>query len=101
MKNHCEICNEPLSPQASSDGLYYWCFLVKDPKSKYGFSEVRLGSTISNQEEMLREFEKEMPTLKVLGYTSITKRFLESERQIFVVIDGQLRLNPEMRPLID
>lgn len=101
MNNHCEICNEPLSPQASSDGLYYWCFLVKDPKGKYGFSEVRLGSTINKQEEMLTEFEKEMPTLKVLGYTSIAKRFLESERQIFVVIDGQLRLNPEMLPLLD
>lgn len=98
-EQNCQNCNEPLSPQVSEDGLYYWCFLIKDSKEKYRLSEVRLGSTISKREEMLAEFETQMPNLEVVGYTSISQKFLKDKRQIFVVINGELRLNPEMLPL--
>ena len=98
-KKNCQNCNKSLSPQASDDSLYYWCFLIKDSKEKYGLSEVRLGSTISKREEMLAEFEAQMPNREVMGYTSISQKFLEDKRQIFVVINGQLHLNPEMLPL--
>ncbi len=94
----CKKCNTPLSPIAES-GLYYWCFLVLDPKANHGFSEVRLGSTIGDIDEMLSQFEQEMPLLKVVGYTSIKRKNLKDKRQIFVVINNQLRLNPQMLPL--
>ncbi len=94
----CLNCNTPSSPIAES-GLYYWCFLVLDPKGKHGFSEIRLGSTIGDIDEMLSQFEQEMPLLKVVGYTSIKRKHLKSKRQIFVVINNQLRLNPQMLPL--
>lgn len=79
--------------------MYHWCFLVEDPKAKHGFSEIRLGSTISDIDAMLSQFEKEMPNLEVIGYTSIPKKYLQDERQIFVIIEGQLQLNPQMLPL--
>ncbi len=96
---HCQNCNATLSGTASDNGLYYWCFLAKDPKGKHGYSGVRLGSTISDIDEMLSEFEKEMPHLEVLGYTSIPEKHLQDERQIFVVTKGQLCLNPQLLPL--
>lgn len=96
---NCSKCQQPLASQASKDGLYYWCFLVKNPKRNPKNYEIRLSSIISDIDEVLIEFRKQTPNLRVLGYTSIPEKYHKDQRDIFILIDGQLRINPEMLPL--